>query len=74
MEAPGVSVVVRALVAGFITAPEAGRLLRELVPATDETPESFDSLRLAAMSGELADDTYTDVLDAVKSLDEQPAR
>ena len=66
--------VVRALIAGYITVPETGRLLRELVPAADEGPESFDSLRLANMSGDLSDETYAQVIEAVKALDEQPAR
>ena len=66
--------VVRALIAGYITVPETGRLLRELVPAADEGPESFDSLRLANMSGDISDDTYAQVIQAVKALDEQPAR
>ena len=65
--------MVRALISGFITVPETGRLLRELVPAADESPESFDPLRLANISGDLPDDTYAAVLEAVKALDEQPA-
>ena len=74
MENPGVSVVVRALVSGFITVSETGRLLRELVPAEDERPESFDPLRLANIAGDVSDETYAGVLEAVKALDEQPAR
>lgn len=66
--------VIRALIAGYITVPETGRLLRELVPAADEVPDSFDSLRLANIAGDVSDETYEQVLEAVKALDEQPAR
>lgn len=65
--------MVRALVSGFITVPEAGRLLRELVPASAERPESFDPLRLANIAGDVSDETYAEVMESVKALDEQPA-
>ena len=60
---------------GYITAAgERVAFSAELVPAADEAPESFDPLRLANISGDVSDETYAQVLEAMKALDEQPAR